>query len=109
MLVQCALYSRLGLTHLSGVYCDLLLDCYHNNCPIDERVRATARIGFSVSSDELIFCFLLRCREAMNNGRYDDALQIFEAVDPLIQRILRYQQYIFLCIGLVKLKRAIRR
>lgn len=48
MLLQSTLYSRLGIAHLSDVYCDLLLHCHGNSCPIDEHIRAVCRGAFSV-------------------------------------------------------------
>ena len=48
-LLQSSFYSRLGVTHLSRVYCNLLLDCYKDGCPIEDRIRATCRSAFNVS------------------------------------------------------------
>jgi len=42
-------------------------------------------------------------------GRYDEAISILEAVDPSVHKSLKFHQYLVLCIGLIKLKRAIRR
>lgn len=54
LLLQSTIYSRLGIAHLSGVYCDLLLHCYQSSCPIDERIRAICRSAFSVRICSLI-------------------------------------------------------
>ncbi|KAF2105828.1 anaphase-promoting complex subunit 5-domain-containing protein [Lophiotrema nucula] len=93
MLFQSTLYSRLGITHLSTVLCDLLLHCYRHGCAVDEQVRAICRIAFG----------------ATQHGRYDEALQLLETVDRSIHRTVRQYQYILSCICLIKLRRAIRR
>ncbi|KAF2279554.1 uncharacterized protein EI97DRAFT_498983 [Westerdykella ornata] len=93
MLLQSTLYSRLGLSDLSRTYCQLLLDCYGHSSPNDERIRARCRCAFN----------------AMHSGRYDDALQLLEASEAFNHRTLKFQQYIYFCTGLIKLKQAIRR
>jgi anaphase-promoting complex subunit 5 len=50
VLLESTLYSRLGIAHASSVYCDLLLNCYRDSCPVDERIRAICRAAFSVSA-----------------------------------------------------------
>ncbi|KAF2265310.1 hypothetical protein CC78DRAFT_493712 [Lojkania enalia] len=93
MLIQSTLCSRLGIAHLSNTYCDLLLHCYQDSCPIDERIRATCRSAFG----------------AVQQGRYDQALQLLEIIDLSSHRSLKLHQYVFFCIGIIKLKRAIHR
>jgi anaphase-promoting complex subunit 5 len=43
------------------------------------------------------------------NGRYDDAITLLESIDPAVHKSLKYHQYLVLCIGVIKFKRAIRR
>jgi anaphase-promoting complex subunit 5 len=93
MLLQSTLYSRLGIPHMANVHCELLLDCYDSYCPTDERIRATGRRGFIMGQ----------------RGRYNQAISIFEAIDPAIHKTLKYNQYLVLCIGVLKLRRAIRK
>jgi anaphase-promoting complex subunit 5 len=93
MLLQSTLFSRLGVPHVANAHCELLLDCYGEPCPIDERIRAVGRRAFIMSQ----------------NGRYNDAIATLEAIDPAIHKSLKYHQYLVLCIGVIKFKRAIRR
>ncbi|KAF2867178.1 anaphase-promoting complex subunit 5-domain-containing protein [Massariosphaeria phaeospora] len=93
MLLLGSLFSRLGITHLSDVHCQLLLHCYEHSCPIDERIRSVCRCALS----------------AAQYGRYDEALDLLQAIHATTHRSLKYHQYLFLCTGLVKLKRAVRR
>ncbi|KAJ4287004.1 APC5 protein [Kalmusia sp. IMI 367209] len=88
---QSALYSRLGNIYLSEAYCQLLLDCYHYECPLDERIKAYGRRAFL----------------ALQWGRYEEALNLLASAETVAHRSLKLHQYIFLCTGLVKLKRAI--
>jgi hypothetical protein len=44
----------------------------------------------------------------MIQGRYDEALKRVEAMEPST-RVLKFYQYKYLCTGLIKVKRAIRR
>jgi anaphase-promoting complex subunit 5 len=93
MLLQSTLYSRLGIPLMANLHCELLLDCYGGLCPIDERIRAIGRRSFIMSQ----------------NGRYDDAIALLESIDPAVHKSLKYHQYLVLCIGVIKFKRAIRR
>ncbi|OWY42017.1 anaphase-promoting complex protein [Alternaria alternata] len=93
MLLTATLYQRLGIPHLANIHCDLLLDCYSHSCPIEERLRAIGRRAFVISQ----------------SGRYDEAIKMLEAVDPSVYKSLKFHQFLVLCIGLIKLRRAIRR
>ncbi|KAF1841444.1 uncharacterized protein K460DRAFT_379524 [Cucurbitaria berberidis CBS 394.84] len=93
MLLTSTLYSRLGIPHLANVHCELLFDCYEQSCPIDESIRATGRRAFIMSQ----------------SGRYDEAISALEAIDTSVHKSLKFHQYLILCIGHIKLKRAIRR
>ena len=109
MLFQSALFSRLGVTYLSGAYCELLLHCYNHGCPLDESLRATGRRGFLVRTKLAIFCSTKMEAQALQKGRYDEALQLLGSIDASSHRSLKFHQYVFLCTGLVKLKRAMHR
>ncbi|KAF2477277.1 anaphase-promoting complex protein [Lindgomyces ingoldianus] len=93
MLLHSTLYSRLGLTHLSSVYCELLLHCYRQTSPIDEKIRAICRCAFA----------------AVQTGCYDEGLDLLENIDSSDHRSLKFHQYIYHCTGIINLKRAIRR
>jgi len=93
MLLQSTLYSRLGIPHMANVHCELLLDCYDHCCPVDERIRAVGRLAFIMSQ----------------SGRYSDAIATLESIDLSVHKSLKYHQYLVLCIGVIKFKRAIRR
>lgn len=93
MLLQSTVYSRLGLPHMANMHCELLLDTYNDSCPLDERIRAIGRQAFIMSQ----------------SGRHDDAIAALEALVPVIHTSLKYYQYLVLCMGIIKLKRAIRR
>ncbi|CAO2657662.1 Nn.00g037880.m01.CDS01 [Neocucurbitaria sp. VM-36] len=92
MLLTSTLYSRLGIPHLANVHCELLLDCYEHACPLDESIRALVRRAFIMSQ----------------SGRYEEAISALEAMDPSVHKSLKFHQYLILCMGLIKLKRAIR-
>jgi anaphase-promoting complex subunit 5 len=93
MLLQSTLFSRLGIPLMANIHCELLLDCYGACCPIDERIRAIGRRAFIMSQ----------------SGRYDDAIAVLESIDSAVHKSLKYHQYLVLCIGVIKFKRAIRR
>ncbi|KAF2440561.1 anaphase-promoting complex protein [Karstenula rhodostoma CBS 690.94] len=93
LLFQSALYSRLGNPSLSEANCQLLLDCYQSGCPLDERIRALGRRAFL---------------EVLQRCRYDEALRLLASTEQFMQRSLKFHQYVYLCTGLVKLRRAIR-
>jgi anaphase-promoting complex subunit 5 len=93
MLLTSILYSRLGIPHLANVHSELLLDCYSHLCPIDERIRAIGRGAFIVAQ----------------SGRYDEAIRMLEGIEKSVYKSLKFHQYLVLCIGLIKLRRAIKR
>ncbi len=93
MLLTSTIYSRLGIPHLADVHCKLLLDCYEQSCPIDERIRAIGRKASIMSQ----------------SGHHDEAIFALEAISMATHRSLKFHQYITLCIGLMKLKKAMRR
>lgn len=93
MLMQSTVFSRLGITHLSTAYCELLLHCYNSNSPIEENIRAICRLAFTTAQ----------------SGRYDEALSMLESIQPEVHRTLKFHQYIVSYTGLIKLKRALRR
>lgn len=44
------------------------------------------------------------------NGRYDEAIEAFQSIDLTAHnKSLKFYQYFILCVGIIKLKRAIRR
>lgn len=43
------------------------------------------------------------------SGRYDEAIEAFESIDITAHKSLKFNQYLVFCIGIIKLKRAIRR
>lgn len=44
------------------------------------------------------------------NGRYDEAIEAFQSIDLTTHnKSLKFNQYLILCVGIIKLKRAIRR
>ncbi|KAF2793374.1 hypothetical protein K505DRAFT_41708 [Melanomma pulvis-pyrius CBS 109.77] len=91
MLLVSTLYSRLGIAHLSSVHTDLFLHCFQAECPIDERIRASCRSALST----------IPC------GRYEEGLRILKTIDVSAHRSLKFHQYLLLCTGLIKLRRAI--
>ncbi|ORY11536.1 anaphase-promoting complex subunit 5-domain-containing protein [Clohesyomyces aquaticus] len=93
MLLHSTLYSRLGLSHLSSAYCDLLLHCYGATTSTDDHIRAYCRSAFA----------------AIQTGRYDEGLALLEKIDASAHRTLKFHQYIYYCTGIINLKRAIRR
>ncbi|KAF1966915.1 hypothetical protein BU23DRAFT_517061 [Bimuria novae-zelandiae CBS 107.79] len=92
LLFRSALCSRLGNRNLSKMNCQLLLDCYQDACPLDERIRALGRRSFL----------------ALQKCRYDDALRLLGPAESFTHRSLKHHQYIYFCTGMAKSKRAIR-
>ena len=93
MLLTSILYSRLGIPHLAVVHTELLRDCYTHLSPIDERIRAMGRSAFILAQ----------------SGRYEEAVGLLEGIEAGVHRNLKFHQFVVVCVGLVKLRRAIRR
>lgn len=92
MLLHSTLFSRLGLPHMAAVYCKLLIDCYGASCPLDERIRAIGRLAFTT------------CQ----SGQYEEAIISLESMTASVHKTLKYHQYLVLCIGVIKFRKAIR-
>jgi anaphase-promoting complex subunit 5 len=44
----------------------------------------------------------------MNTGSYDEGIALLESIDSSVLRTIKFHQYTYFCIGLIKLKRSIR-
>ncbi len=53
---------------------------------------------------------LLTYMQMSQNGRFAEAIEAFQSININLQnKALKFSQYLTLCVGLIKLKRAIRR
>ncbi|KAF2146216.1 uncharacterized protein K452DRAFT_219925 [Aplosporella prunicola CBS 121167] len=93
MLMQASMYGRLGMTHLSNTYCDVLRVCYGSVCPVDDILRSICHTAF-ISSQ---------------SGSYSEALKILESVKTADHRTLKFHQYVVNNSALLRAKRALRR
>ncbi|KAI9813158.1 MAG: anaphase promoting complex subunit 5 [Thelocarpon impressellum] len=91
MLLQSSLWGRLGVTHLSWSYCELFLQCYTTQGPMDDVLRCTCRCAYILAHE----------------GRFDEAFAMMEDVDAEILRLLKMHQYWATFTGLLKLRRAL--
>lgn len=89
MMLQSALWSRLGNTHLALSYCETFLRSHSSTAPFDDVLKFTCRIAYLLAQ----------------RGEYDQAMAQLEHLDPNSLRSLKAHQY-WLCFqGILRLKR----
>ncbi|KAF8476143.1 anaphase-promoting complex subunit 5-domain-containing protein [Kalaharituber pfeilii] len=93
ILLQSAIWGRLGISYLSWMNCELFLAKYKAQSPIEDAVKALCRGSYIISM----------------RGRFDEAFERLEEVDQESLRTLKVYQYWATYIGLLKLRRAIYR
>jgi anaphase-promoting complex subunit 5 len=93
ILVQSSIFGRLGFTGVANAYSNVVLDCYDKCTPIEELLRASTRNAFSLAQ----------------SGQYQSAIDTLETLEYTRKRNLHAHQYLSLAIGVLKLKRALRR
>ncbi|KAK7537265.1 anaphase-promoting complex subunit 5-domain-containing protein [Phyllosticta citribraziliensis] len=93
LLMQSALYGRLGQTHLSEESSGLLQQSFRPFCPVEEVVRATCSSALT----------------KVKSGCYSEAFEMMQAIDSKDHRTVKVNQYITSYMALLKARRAIRR
>ncbi|RDA91447.1 hypothetical protein CP533_6271 [Ophiocordyceps camponoti-saundersi (nom. inval.)] len=87
--LQAALWTRLGLAHLSSCASETFLRCHARNSVFDDELRHTCRIAFALTQ----------------RGKYDDALHRLDSLDENSLRSWKPSQYWLKYRAIVKLKR----
>ncbi|PWW73845.1 hypothetical protein C7212DRAFT_300781 [Tuber magnatum] len=90
ILLQSSLWSRMGISYLSWMNCEVFLSKYRVNSPIEDVVKALCRSAYIMS---------LR-------GKTDEALERLDQVDQECLRALKVYQYWATYVGLLKLRQA---
>ncbi|KAL9621723.1 MAG: hypothetical protein Q9160_003841 [Pyrenula sp. 1 TL-2023] len=93
LILRSSLFGRLGSTHLAQVNGDTFLECFSHDSPTEDTLKCKSRMANLL----------------VQEGRYQQALELLEGVSPDTLRVLKYQQYWVFFIGLIKLRRHIRR
>lgn len=91
VLLQSALWSRLGVAYLSRTNCVVFLKKYQNDSPVEDVVKAMCRDAYILSM----------------TGRTKEALENLDNVSQDHLRSLKVYQYWAAYHGLIKLRRAI--
>jgi anaphase-promoting complex subunit 5 len=89
MMVQSAMWSRLGITTLAQSYCDIFLDCY----------------AFQAQSEDVL---KFVCKSALilaQKGKFEEAIAQLDKIDGQMLKSLRLYQYWSVFSGMLKLKK----
>ncbi|KOS21850.1 Anaphase-promoting complex subunit 5 [Escovopsis weberi] len=89
--LQTSLWSRLGLTHLATVTCEVFLRCYTSFAVFDDELKITSRLSLIL----------------LEQGRFGEALETLERADENSLRSWKPRQYWQKYGGVVRLKRNI--
>lgn len=84
-----ALWSRLGLNHLSVMTCEMFLRCHARNSLFDDELKLTCKLAFMLAE----------------RGRYDEALQALDGLQGNSLRSWKPSQYWYKCRGIIRLKK----
>ncbi|XWW94229.1 hypothetical protein V2A60_002172 [Cordyceps javanica] len=82
-----ALWSRLGLTHLSTATCEMFIRCHSQHSVFDDELKIICRLGLIQAE----------------RGKYDDGLKQLEGVDNNSLRSWKPSQYWHKYKGIIKL------
>lgn len=91
ILLQSSLWSRLGVSYLGWMNCELFLAKYKHDSPVEDVVKALCRGAYIMSM----------------RGRFDEALERLDGVEQECLRTLKVYQYWATYVGLLKLRSAI--
>jgi len=108
MILQSTVWSRLGVSYLASLNCELYLMKYTKDSPIEDIVKALCRGAYLVCCLSCLRIFLT-ILQLSQKGRFDEALEKMDQVDPENLRTLRIYQYWATYLALIKLTRAIYR
>lgn len=84
-----ALWSRLGLAHLSSMTCEMFMRCHTQYSVFDDELKLTCRLGLGLAE----------------RGKYDDGLRKLEELEGNSLRSWKPRQYVLKYKGIIKLKR----
>ncbi|KAL4885007.1 anaphase-promoting complex subunit 5-domain-containing protein [Aspergillus karnatakaensis] len=91
LLLQTALYSRIGVTHLAWLNSEIFRHCYRNNAPFEDYLKSTFR----------------SCQLLVQQGRYSDVAAHMAEMSPERFRSLKTSQYWAFFSGVLQLRRKI--
>ncbi|KAF3004149.1 anaphase promoting complex subunit 5 [Curvularia kusanoi] len=115
--MTCLSFSLSWLNHMSKAYPKQMKNAGYTSMLGSERdaltfLKAKARESkmYNLLSATLLNEAKLNLSTMSQSGRYDMAITLFDSVDTTAHnKSLKFNQYLVLCIGIIKLKRAIRR
>ncbi|KAI1865256.1 hypothetical protein JX265_008303 [Neoarthrinium moseri] len=88
-----ALWDRLGVAYLSSTFCEVFLRCHAKHSVFDDELKVTSRIASMLAM----------------RGKYDEALERLESMDPNSLRSWKPSQYWHKFRGIIKLRRDLHR
>ncbi|KKK24916.1 anaphase-promoting complex protein [Aspergillus rambellii] len=91
LLLQTALYSRIGVTHLAWLSSEIFRHCYANNAPFEDYLKSTFR----------------SCELLAQQGCYSEVLAHMNQMTPEKLRSLKTSQYWAFFSGILQLRRKI--
>ncbi|PYH89063.1 anaphase-promoting complex subunit Apc5 [Aspergillus ellipticus CBS 707.79] len=93
LLLQTALYSRIGNTHLAWLNSEIFRECYASKAPFEDYLRSTFR----------------SCQLLAQQGRYTEASARMNQINPEKLSSLKTHQYWFFFSGVLQLRHQIYR
>ncbi|KAL4969985.1 putative anaphase-promoting complex subunit Apc5 [Aspergillus stella-maris] len=91
LLLQTALYSRIGVTHLAWLSSEIFRHCYRNSAPFEDYLKSTFR----------------SCQLLAQQGRYSEVSAHMAEMSPERFRSLKTSQYWAFFSGVLQLKRKV--
>ncbi|KAL4922174.1 anaphase-promoting complex subunit 5-domain-containing protein [Aspergillus aurantiobrunneus] len=91
LLLQTALYSRIGITHLAWLSSEIFSHCYRNSAPFEDFLKSTFR----------------SCQILVQQGRYSGVSTLMGEMSPERFRSLKTSQYWAFFSGVLQLRRKI--
>ncbi|KAI9819380.1 MAG: anaphase promoting complex subunit 5 [Phylliscum demangeonii] len=100
MLLQSSIWTRLGVGHLAWSHCEMFLQCYAGQAPVEDVLKCLCRSAYIARP---------AFRSLAQAGRYEEALAKMQEISSESLRVLRIYQYWTIFSGVIRLRRELYR
>ncbi|KIW63433.1 hypothetical protein PV04_10272 [Phialophora macrospora] len=93
LLMKGPVFGRVGLTHVGWWYSQIFMQCHAKEASLEDVMKCTCRLASLL----------------VQRGRYDEAQETLDNVPPSMLRVVKFQNYISLYGGLLRVRRLLHR
>jgi anaphase-promoting complex subunit 5 len=93
LLMKGPVFGRVGLNHVGWWYSQIFMQCHAKEASLEDVMKCTCRLAALL----------------VQRGRYDEAQEMLNNVPPSMLRVVKFQNYISLYGGLLRVRRMLHR